>query len=117
MPYLAKELYLELLMDTSASAADVPILKLAETYLPLLHQALTPLGTKNEEAHLKRCLAEMQERNKHLEQILSSRTHKIAARVCHFLVHSPLVDLLKHGPRPHFAFRPAPSAARDVVKT
>lgn len=69
--YLMRELYLEILA-ADRQATDLPILKEAEIYMPLLAK----LFAAEEAEHQVR----------HLQKVLSSRTHRIASAICAVLI-------------------------------
>lgn len=71
IPYVVKELYVELLAG-GRNAADLPLLRNVELFMPLASRIVV--------AHTQT------HRLRHLEDILNSRTHRIASAVCSLLI-------------------------------
>ncbi len=130
VPDYVKQLYQEML-DGPSDGSVLPSMQQASSLIPMLHQIIESetayqqeISTEEHVAELEQALVEVSgqrtqlaQRSEQLEQILASRTHQIAARVCNLLIRYPVVDFLRHASKPTFAFRPAPTPPpQDPVK-
>jgi hypothetical protein len=74
--YLVRELFVELLAG-DRHGSDIAIMKQAEVFMPFVRRAVAGDCER-----------------RHLEQILDSRTHRIASAVCDMLIKSPVMHAI-----------------------
>ena len=119
IPYLARELFLEMLTAMDGDG-ELPIMKHVDAYMPLLHQAVVgDNAVRMSSERMRKYLTVVERRaarSAELEQILASDTHRLASRVCSFLIRYPVIEMLRRPVQvPAFGFRSAPRVTQTLV--